>query len=155
MASPAADPDLQAMDMRIEGPKVRERGGRYGEQPIPSERFPAEGVLEDLRHAPEHDLPLIVARYAALRAWMLARGDEAVAGHAVAAADTHLDAIGPDWTEGSWLRHLVDGSTAVRALEHAAREAAGRGHVAGARSLRQAAHRLRWNAVGFPPHWSS
>jgi hypothetical protein len=133
---------------------VRDGAPRYP-APSPSDAFPAAGVLDDLRTVPVPDLPLVLARYTALRSWLLRYGDAAPAlvGHAGSAADAHLDGLPPDGDARAGLDALLDARTtaeAVAALETAADAAEASGHAAGARTLRQAAHRARWGPALGP-----
>jgi hypothetical protein len=157
MAGPAVSTDLMTMYNRIGGrTRVRDPRWPYGEPPVPAEEFAGEGVLLDLPGAILTDVPLIMARYAALRAWALAGNRGPVGAHAASAARAHLGSVGPGWREGTLLRRLLDGARpAGRLLDEAAAEASARGHSAGARALRQAAYRARWGGTGFPPPSSS
>ena len=80
---------------------VRDGGAPYGPGPSPSETFQAEGVLDDLVEVPADDVPLVLARYAALRAWLLRSeaAARALVRHARSAAWEHLRATPPDWSE--------------------------------------------------------
>lgn len=87
---------------------VRDGAPHYG-TPFPSEEFPGAGALQDLASAPESEIPLVLARYAALRAWGLAREGEPdeVLSHAVSAALAHLEALADRWTEKVLLRDAL------------------------------------------------
>jgi hypothetical protein len=133
---------------------VRDGASRYA-VPSPSDAFPAAGVLDDLRTVPEPDFPVVLARYTALRCWLLRDGDAAPAlvGHAGSAAGAHLDGLTPDGDARAGLEPLLAARTraeAVAALETAADAAGASGHAAGARTLRQAAHRARWGPALGP-----
>lgn len=155
MAPGAAATDLSVMYTSLAATGVRDLRARYGEQPGAPEAFTAEAVLEDLRHASDADLPLVLARYAAVRAWALRGEGSDAAEHAVSAAEAHLAAADPAWPEGPLLRRLLGDGRAGPLLEEAAARAAARGHEAGARALRSAALRLRWRDMGLPPLWPS
>ena len=120
---------------------VRDRRARYGEQPDPGEHAP-ERVLRDLAGAPEEEFGTIIARFAALRAWLLsaAGAPPAVIEHARSAAAEHIAAAGTRWREGSLLSGLR-GPDAEDRLVRAAAEAEAAGHVHGARALLGAAER--------------
>lgn len=141
---------------------VRDGASHYGHGPIPAEEHPGAGVLRDLRHAADPEIPLILARYTALRAWSLlghAVGStpsdrEAVADHAVSAAMAHLDATADGWPEAHLLRDALahpDAKEALRLLASAAGAAAALGHVHGARALREAVYREHWSTGRYPP----
>lgn len=138
---------------------VRDPAGRYDGGATPSEDFPGAGVLRDLSDASTPDIPLILARYAALRAWSLGphHAGDPVARHALSAAREHLAATAAtaaDWSEKVLLEQALDdpdGGRALRCLEAAADAAASLGHRHGAHALREAAHRARWRSSGFPP----
>lgn len=146
--------------------RVRAAGAPYGDPAVPEEPFSGAAALWDLSGAPDSDIPLILARYAALRAWVLHTGvcGEGVAEHALSAARAHLTALagdGPDGPEGRLLDSALVAALepvsdrafghALSLLESAARCADGRGHSHGARALREAAHRARWWLSGYPP----
>lgn len=141
---------------------VRDSASRYGHGPIPAEEHPGARVLRDLRHAPTPEIPLILARYTALRAWSLRGGaagarladQGAVSKHAVSAAMAHLDATAEEWPEAHLLGDALaqpDGKEALSLLASAAAAADALGHVHGARALREAVYRERWNAGRYPP----
>lgn len=132
---------------------VRDASVPYGNMPTPSERFAGETVLDDLASAPSQDIPLILARYAAVRAWSLLRERHApaVTAHALTAARAHLDGTDPEWAEGVLLRQLLTAPDPRPLLDRAAEAARASGHAAGARALRQAGHRLQWHAARYPP----
>lgn len=149
--------------------RVRATGARYGEPAVPEEPFPCSEVLHDLSDAPDRDVPLILARYAALRAWVLRvrpwdtgePEEPSVVEHALSAARAHLGATAAVWPEGLLLeralarapRDVADPDVAggLALMEEAAIAAESLGHVHGARALRQVAHRVRWRASGYPP----
>jgi hypothetical protein len=92
--------------------EVREARSHYGPGSPEPERFPAELVLRDLGAAHgEAAAPLILARYAVLRAWHLSgtSPESHFLDHAQAAALAHLAAIPATWPEGTLLRRLMDG----------------------------------------------
>lgn len=135
---------------------VRDGTPRYGEGPVPTELYPAARVLDDLGHATDPDVPRILARYAALRAWLLGSGPAPTpeSRHAASAALQHLGALAPDWPERPLLERLLGApgrGHAPQLLDRAATTAEAAGHGHGARALREAAHRARWRATGYPP----
>jgi hypothetical protein len=133
---------------------IRDGGAGYTPGPVPSETYPAEGVLDDMVGADPDAIPLILARYAALRAWILERegAPTALVRHARSAARAHLAATPAEWPERvpleTLLRRRSGGASA--ALLEAAKRARSAGHAAGARALRQAAQRARWPDGGWP-----
>lgn len=135
---------------------VHDGAARYDEGPVPAEEFAGAGVLRDLSNAEASEMPLILARYAALRAWILRSHGErgAVATHALTAAREHLLATADEWAERELLGAALDAGRSARALElldDAAHAAAARGHHEGARAIRETVHRARWWQGGFPP----
>ncbi len=136
--------------------RVRDGAGRYGADPLPAEEHPGAGALQDLRGAASHEIPLILARYAALRAWSLQfhSAPAVVTDHALSAAAAHLDATAEGWAENPLLREALlaphEGAV-LDLLISAAAAADGLGHVHGARALREVVHRARWRAGGYPP----
>lgn len=123
---------------------IRESAPPYGTRDE-ADRFPADEVLTDLERATGADAPVritrILARYGALRHWLLRVGNApaAVTDHALRAARAYLAATldastegGPmraraGWAEGVLLRRMLD-SRADRA-----------GDERGASALRRAA----------------
>lgn len=136
---------------------VHDGTARYGEGPLPAEEFAGAGALNDLSRAETTDVPLILARYAALRAWLLATTGVGgpVATHAMMAALEHLAATAEDGTEPDLLRAALaagDGGPGLELLERAGRAAAARGHEHGAHALREAVRRTRaWKGRCPPP----
>ena len=169
MAFPGPPPDLPTMyGYRRTSDSVHEPSPRYGHGADGADdRFPADEVLLDLALAEGADrdvrIARIVARYAALRHWLLRLYDAppTLLSHAAGAARAHLSATTPGagpapdredadggapvgsepWPEGEMLRKL-EGSpvgTAAGWLAAAALEADVAGDVAGADALRRAA----------------
>ena len=81
--------------------RIRDGVGRYGDDPGPAEEHPGAQALQDLPGAAVHHIPLIVARYAAVRAWSLhfQSAPAVVVEHATSAATAHLQATGSGWVE--------------------------------------------------------
>lgn len=121
-------------------PFVRDEPAAYGPHEVEADAFPAAAVLEDLRRAPEHDVPRILARYAALRSWLLrGRTDPGLTRHAARTARRYLAAVA-DWPEAAHLARLADPEPALSAVRDAAVAAAGAGHVEGAYALFRAGY---------------
>lgn len=148
---------------------IREAAPRYGARTDP-DRFPADEVLADLARAVGDDAPVritrILARYAALRHWLLrAAGAPApVTGHADRAARAYLAASlepgsaagGDGWAEGTLLLGVLDShpERASGVLAAAAVEARAVGDEGGASALRDAAReatRLALRSRRQPP----
>lgn len=112
MASEAIADDLGAMyPLNRLDHTVRDARAHYSAGAPAPEQFPAELVLRDLGGAEgEIEAPLILARYAALRAWMLVGGqsEPELLRHALAAAHAHLAAAPEDWPERALLARLLD-----------------------------------------------
>jgi hypothetical protein len=147
MASVASADDLGAMyPLNRLNPTVRDARAHYGAGGPAPEQFPAELVLRDLGGADgEIAAPLILARYAALRAWMLrgVPGEPELLRHALAAAHAHLEAAPEDWPERALLARLLDrghtdGDVSELLLDVAA-AAEGAGHIDSALAARTAA----------------
>jgi uncharacterized membrane protein YedE/YeeE len=151
MALAATVADLWAMyRLNPSDRNVREGRAYYSAGSPAPEQFPAELVLRDLGgvHG-ETAAPLILARYAVLRAWLLAgaRTGPALLDHARAAALAHLTVTPETWLERPLLQrlleHVPDGAThggddAALLLEIAA-AAEGAGHIDSALAARTAA----------------
>ena len=120
-------------------PRVHDQPGAYGPYEVDAEAFPAAHVLHDLGRVPDADAPRVLARYAALRCWLLRGADRPLARHAAVAARRYLGAI-EDWREGALLTRLVDGEPEPYAVSEAARMAAGAGHREGAYALLRAGY---------------
>lgn len=137
---------------------IRESAPPYG-TPDEPDRFPADEVLADLERATGADAAVriarILARYAALRHWLLRVGNApaAVTGHAGRAARAYLAAaLDPStgcgrtrtdgvWAEGALLLRMLDSrpDRAGAVLAAAAAEAAAAGDDRGASALGRAA----------------
>jgi hypothetical protein len=129
---------------------IRDPRAHYRAGPPGPEQFPSEIVLRDLRDAARPDAaPLILARYAVLRAWALAveGAPPPLLEHARAAAAGHLAATPGSWPERALLARLLDGAEsgeeASAVLENVAETAEAAGHVDGAFAARTAA----WTAA--------
>jgi hypothetical protein len=158
MAPAAENANLVAMypHDRNDG-RIREPRGPYGSGPTEPDRYPAEQALRDLRTTSEPAaMARIVARYAALRAWILAADPETDAeflAHARAAAYGYLRATPATWPGRPHLRRLVRaGRSPVMApvLLAAAESASAEGCPHGAGALRDAA----WREAAGPPSLS-
>ena len=144
MALPPGSPDLAAMPygFRRSGRPLRENAPSYGSFSDP-DRFAGDTVLADLQGAED---PLrvsrIIARYAALRSWLLAAEGmpRRLTRHAADAARAHLEAVAP-WAEGALLLELLDAdlTRAAALMALAATEAADAEDTAGAQALREGA----------------
>lgn len=129
---------------------VRDPRAHYGPGAIEPERFPAELALRDLRGAEDPDATVrILARYAVLRAWLLATAADTppeLLDHARITAAAHLAAAPDEWREGTLLHALLQPDQAERASElllEAAEAAEAAGHVDSALAARTAA----WTAA--------
>lgn len=123
------------------GPRVRDEPAAYGPHEVDADAFPAARVLQDLGRAPDRDAPRILARYAALRSWLL-RDDLAepeFLRHAVVAARAYLAATG-EWPDADPLTRLTEPHPDLAAAHHAATMADRAGHVEGASALLRAGY---------------
>lgn len=121
-------------------PCVRDEPAAYGPHEVEGDAFPAAGVLEDLGRAPDPEVPRILARYAALRSWLLrGRADPVLSRHADTTARCYLAAL-PDWPDTTYLTRLVDPEPPLIAVQDAAVAAAAAGHTEGAYALYQAGY---------------
>lgn len=125
--------------LNMSHPAVRDRWSRYPAGGPDPEEYHAELVLRDLRtHGTDEAAPLIVARYAALRAWLL--GSESpppgLLEHARETAAAYLDSTPPGWIEREVLRRLVSlpagAEEPCQLLVRVAEAAEAAGHVEGA-----------------------
>ena len=121
--------------------RVRETPGPYGPYDAGFRSDPAIAVLGDLVRAPDHAVPAILARYAALRSRVLRddRAHPALVQHAAQAARSYL-AVVEDAVETRALVRLAAPHTPLSALWEAGVEAAGAGHVDGAEALLKAGY---------------
>lgn len=155
MALPADRPDLRGMyEFRRTRASVRDPVPPYAAGPA-AERFPADDVLTDLESAAGPDGPRraarILARYAALRHWLLRAGgapagliehaEEAARAHVACSARAAGDAVDLEWAEGELLLALLEAAPArgPGLLREAAAEAERDGCGAGAAALTAAA----------------
>lgn len=153
MALAPAGTDLSRMyGFRRTSAAVRDPAPVYGEGPD-EDRFPADDVLADLARlgspAPPIRAARILARYAALRHWLLRRaaGPAALEQHAASAAREYLAACGAagpgagEWREGALLLRLLqaDRGGGAALLSAAATEAFRAGDRRGAEALSAAA----------------
>lgn len=135
---------------------VRAEASSYGDVPHSEEAYAGAGVLKDLSDAEAVEIPLILARYVALRAWTLRSeraAPAAVIAHALSAALEHLSAVPGEWLEGEILGEALRGGRGHRPLallEAAAVAAEERGHHHGARTLREAVRRRPLGGDGSP-----
>ncbi|MDX1674658.1 MAG: hypothetical protein R3314_07690 [Longimicrobiales bacterium] len=120
-------------------PRVRDRPAAYGPHEVDADPFPAARVLDDLAHADEAGIPQVLARYAALRAWLIRHDDPGLVRHARQTARAYLAHVGhgPD-TLG--LTGLADGVLDADAMRRAASSARRMGHREGAFALLQATY---------------
>lgn len=118
-------------------PRVRDHAAAYGPHEVDDDAFPAARVLEDLNRCPDGDAPRILARYAALRCWILrdTGADPDFVEHAAGTARGYLDAV-EGWSEAVPLRRLTGADPGLLDAAHqAARLARTAGHLDGASAL--------------------
>ncbi len=155
MASPRHRADLASVQINPRFTRlVRAPAARYGD-PVPrDDSFPAEAVLRDLVTADRVVAPLITARYAALRFWLLygTGGDAELLDHGRDAAAEHLACAG-EAEEVVILSTLVDRPEplrdAVALLERAAELAEARRCPHGAGALRESAFHMAVHHMDF------
>ena len=140
MARPPAGSDLEGMYTPTV-PRVRDRPAAYGPHEVGGGAFPAAHVLEDLNRCPDGHAPRILARYAALRCWILRddRADPAFVDHAAGSARRYLDAVA-GWPEAEPLRRLTGAEPGLDAAHRAASLARAAGHLDGASALLRAGY---------------
>lgn len=140
MASRARAGNLPCMTTTA-APCVRDDTPPYGPHEVDADEFPAAAVLEDLARAPDEDVPGILARYAALRSWLLreAGADPVLVRHAAEAAALYLAAV-PDGPEAAALRGLAHRRPGLDGVRDAARAAEAAGHTEGACALYRAGY---------------
>jgi hypothetical protein len=122
-------------------PRVRDEPRAYGPHEVEGDAFPAAMVLHDLALATDGDVPRILARYAALRCWLL-RDLPAEAGfvsHAERTARAYLSAT-PDWPERAPLERLLEPEPELAAARDAGLAAAAGGHAEGAYAIYRAGY---------------
>lgn len=148
MALPRARPDLWGVYTNHRFHRlVRAPAAHYGDPAPREESFPAEAVLRDLATADTAAAPIIAARYAALRFWLLRGTGEAptLVEHAREAAREQL-AAGGDPSRTSALQALVESPEPLRKavvlLEQAAGQAERARQPHGAGALRESGFRM-------------
>lgn len=139
MAKRGARPDVQGMEPSPV-PRVREEPADYGPHEVDDDAFLAARVLDDLTRTPDEAVPRVLARYAALRSWLLreARADPVLVGHGEAAARAYLAVT--DGPEAEHLAELAEAEPAVTAFREAGAAASKAGHTEGAYALYHAGY---------------
>lgn len=135
-------------------PRVRDQPAAYGPHEVGAEPYPAATALKDLVGARADDVPRILARYAALRCWLL-RGqaaDPALVRHAARTARAYLAAL-DDPAASEPLERLLAPEPGLDAPWAAATAAEAAGHTEGAFALLRAGYlaarrrsEVRWAA---------
>jgi hypothetical protein len=140
MARRYRDGDLQVMHT-TPALRIGEGHPAYGPHEADSDVFPGALALEDLRRASTEDAPRILARYAALRSWLLreAAADPILVRHALDTARAYLAATDP-WPEAAPLRRLAEADAEPDAAWEAATAADHAGHTEGAYALLRAGY---------------
>lgn len=135
-------------------PRVRDEPRAYGPYEVGGDAFPAAKVLQDLGHATERDVPRILARYAALRCWLLRDlpAEAFLVSHAEQTARAYLAAT-REWPEREPLERLLEPQPELAAARDAGLAAAAVGHAEGAYAILRAGYlaarrrsELRWAA---------
>ena len=150
MARRSAGRDLQHM-YTTSTPRVRDQPAAYGPHEVEGDEFPAARVLLDLTHASDADVPRILARYAALRSWLLRQdgADPTLVSHAAHTARAYLQAV-EDWPGTETLARLADPEPALDWARRAAEIAEEGGHVEGAYALLRAAYTVARQRCDMP-----
>lgn len=140
MAPQRRQGNLQDMYTTI-APRIRDQPAAYGPHEVEGDAYPAAGVLDDLTGVQERDIPRILARYAALRCWLLrdARADPGLVRHAARTARAYL-AVLPDGRERAALEQLVSVYPDLDAARDAGQAAAVADHPEGAFALLRAGY---------------
>lgn len=122
-------------------PRVRDEPAAYGPHEVDDDEFPAARVLEDLARCSDQEIPRVLARYAALRSWLLREedADPILVGHAAQTARAYLAAV-EDWPEAEPLAHLAEAEPALGPLHVAAAAAREAGHAESAYALLHAGY---------------
>lgn len=133
------------------GPRVRDEPAAYGPHEVDGDEFPAARVLKDLAGAADEDIPRILARYAALRSWLLRRNAAEVdlIEHAESTAHAYLAAV-EDWPEAESLARLVDDEPELSVLWHAAANADLDGHTESGYALLRAGYMAARRRADLP-----
>lgn len=145
LSHPAMAPDRLGGDLQsmftTAAPRVRDEGAAYGPHEVDRDAFPAARVLEDLPRAPGDEIPLVLARYAALRYWLLRRegSEPALTRHARKTARAYLAAL-DDPAHARSLGRLVEAGSTGSGIQDAAIMAEQAGHREGAYALLRAGY---------------
>jgi hypothetical protein len=139
MAHSETGTDLQNM-FASDVPRVRDGWASYGPHEVDDDEFPAARVLEDLARCSDGAVPRVLARYAALRIWLLREegADPVTVRHGVKAARAYLAVTeGP---EAAALGRLSGDRPGLDAFLEAGAAAAEVGHREGAYALFRAGY---------------
>ena len=122
-------------------PRIRDRQAPYGPHEIDDEAFPAARVLDDLTRCADAHVPAILARYAALRSWLLRDAGAApeLTDHADLNAGAYLAAT-KDGPERRLLSRLAEPEPPLDSVRAAALAARASGHREGAYALLRAGY---------------
>lgn len=152
--APARPPgNLQDM-YTTTAPRVRDQPAAYGPHEVGAEPYPAATVLKDLARAPADHVPRILARYAALRCWLLRdqAADPGLVRHAARTARAYLAVVDGE-AEKEPLERLLGPEPELAAPWDAAAAAGAAGHIEGAFALLRAGYmaarrrsEVRWAA---------
>lgn len=131
-------------------PHVRDEPASYGPHEVDDDAFPAARVLEDLARAADRDAARVIARYAALRDWLLRQesADPVLLRHSRGAARAYLAAV--DGPEAAALARLADPEPELAAFHRAGRAATRAGHTEGAYALLLAGYTAARRRADFP-----
>lgn len=140
MATRRAADNLQDM-YTTSAPRIRDEQAAYGPHEVDGDEFPAARVLEDLAGSSDEDVPRILARYAALRSWLLGDNDAdpLLVRHARETARAYLGALN-DWPDAGPLAQLADADPDLAAVSEAAALADLAGHTEGGHALLRAGY---------------
>ena len=138
MAPPTPADDLDGM-YTTAAPRVRDRPASYGPHEVDGDAFPAARVLEDLARADEPGVAHVLARYAALRAWLLRDDDPGLLRHARRTARAYLAHVA-EWPDAHRLAGLTHGVLDPAEMRQAAASARRAGHREGAFALLHATY---------------
>ncbi|MFO7895065.1 MAG: hypothetical protein R6U63_15230 [Longimicrobiales bacterium] len=132
-------------------PRVRDEPAAYGPHEVDDDEFPAARILEDLARSSDQEVPRVLARYAALRSWLLREedADPVLVRHAAQTARAYLAAV-EDWPEAGPLARLADAEPALGPVHAAAAEAREAGHTESAYALLHAGYMAARRRADLP-----